>query len=172
MSPKNKKPTILAIDPGTRHMGIAVLDGDALIYHGVRTISRRLSPHERLKAGRAVVVRLIQDFGPTVLAVEKAFFAQNRNTALLNVFVDEIRAIARRKGLRLVALAPSTVKKAMTGSGKAPKNAVARAVVAKYPELGVYLGQNHKWKERYHGNMFDAVAVGLVAQREIRRRSA
>ena len=150
-------------------MGIAVLDGDALIYHGVKTILVRLTPHERLNAGRAVVVRLIQDFGPTVLAVEKAFFAQNRNAALLNVLVDEIRAIGRRHELEVRPLAPSTVKKGICGTGAATKREVAEAVVARSPELNVYLGQNRKWKERYHGNMFDAVAVGLVAQRAIRR---
>jgi hypothetical protein len=41
---------------------------------------------------------------------------------------------------------------------------VAQVVVAKYPELKVYLNQNRKWQEKYHANMFDAVAVGLMAQ--------
>jgi RNase H-fold protein (predicted Holliday junction resolvase) len=35
--PQNKK-RILAIDPGTRHMGVALLDGDKLIYHAVKVI--------------------------------------------------------------------------------------------------------------------------------------
>jgi RNase H-fold protein (predicted Holliday junction resolvase) len=37
--PKNN-PKILAIDPGTREMGVAFLDGEKLIYHGVKVKSQ------------------------------------------------------------------------------------------------------------------------------------
>ena len=84
MAARRKTPTVLAIDPGTRHLGLAVLDGDALVYHGVKTISADLTPHDGLTAGRRIVLRLIRDFRPDVLAIEKAFFAKSRNTALLN----------------------------------------------------------------------------------------
>jgi Holliday junction resolvasome RuvABC endonuclease subunit len=83
---------------------------------------------------------------------------------LLNVFVDEVRTLGRRNGLRVISLAPSTLKKHITGNGRASKAEVARVVVAKYPELRVYLSQDRKWKERYHGNMFDAVALGLMCR--------
>ena len=116
-------------------------------------------------------MRLIDDFRPETLAVEKAFFAKSRNTALLNVLVDEIRAIGRRKKLRVVGLAPSTVKKVMTGDGRASKRAVAKVVASRYPELAVFLGQDRKWKERYHSNMFDAVALGVTARRSMRSRN-
>ena len=80
------------------------------------------------------------------------------------MLVDEIRAQGRRHGLEVRPLAPSTVKKRICGTGAATKREVAEAVIARYPELNVYLGQDRKWKERYHGNMFDAVAIGLTAQ--------
>ncbi len=38
---------------------------------------------------------------------------------------------------------------------------MAKAVVARYPELKVYLTQDRKWKQAHHENMFDAVAVAL-----------
>jgi crossover junction endodeoxyribonuclease RuvC len=153
---------ILAIDPGTRYMGIAVLDFGRLIYHGVESIPKERSPHETLNAGRKIVLRFINDFRPDVLAIEKTFFANNRNSALLNVFADEISAVGKRKGLIVRAFAPSVVKKAVCGNGWAKKDEVARAVVARYPELKVYLGQDRKWKSRYHSNRFDAVAVGMI----------
>ena len=80
-----------------------------------------------------------------------------------NILVDEIRALARERGILVRALAPSTVKKRVCGDGRATKREVARAVVVRYPELKVYLGQDRKWKERYHGNMFDAVAIGMAS---------
>lgn len=154
---------ILAIDPGTREMGVAFLDGGKLIYHGVKVIRKKRSPHERLEAGREIVLRLIGDFRPVILVVEKTFFAKNRNTSLLNVFADEIVSIGKRKGLTVKAIAPSTMKKAICGNGHASKEEVAGVVVAKFPELKVYLTQDRKWKERFHQNMFDAVALAMVA---------
>jgi len=40
---------------------------------------------------------------------------------------------------------------------------VARVVVAKYPWLKVYPTQDRPWNEKYHQNMFDAVAPGMMA---------
>jgi crossover junction endodeoxyribonuclease RuvC len=154
---------ILAIDPGTRHMGIAVIDSGQLIYHGVESIAKGRSPHQTLKVGRKAVLRFINDFRPDILSIEKTFFANNRNSALLNVFADEIRAVGKRKGLMVHAFAPSAVKKAVCGNGWAKKEDVAKAVAARYAELKVYIGQDRKWKSRYHSNMFDAVAVGIMA---------
>jgi len=157
-----KDPKILAIDPGTREIGIAFLEEGKLIYYGVKIIGKRKSPSEALKEGRKIVLRLIMDFKPKTLVLEKAFFANNRSAALLNVFVDEIRAIGRRKGLKVMSFAPSTVKKFICGNGRASKKEVARVIVSKYPELKVYLTQDRAWKEQYHQNMFDAVALGMM----------
>ncbi len=160
MSKNNSK--ILAIDPGTREMGIAFLEEGKLIYYGVKVISKK-SPHETLKEGRKIILRLIRDFKPRLLVVEKAFFAQSRNLALLNVFFDEIKAIGKRKKLKFISYAPSTVKKFICGDGRASKKEVAKIIVSKYPELKVYLTQDRAWKERYHQNMFDAVSLGMMA---------
>jgi hypothetical protein len=43
-----------------------------------------------------------------------------------------------------------------------PIKEVARVIVSKYPELKVYLTQDRAWKEFYHQNMFDAVALGIT----------
>ena len=110
---KNKKTRILAIDPGTRAMGVALLENRQIVYHGVKTIGTANSPHEKLGEGRKIVLRLINDLKPQVLAVENTFFAMNRNSALLNVFADEIKAVGKRKGLKVLGFSPSAVKKAV-----------------------------------------------------------
>lgn len=144
-------------------MGVAFLEEEKLIYYGVKVIKKKRSPHETLKEGRKIILRLIKDFKPKTLVIEKAFFAQNRSAALLNVFVDDIKSIEKRKGLKVLSYAPSTVKKFICGNGRASKKDVAKAIVSKYPELRVYLTQDRAWKERYHQNMFDAVALGVMA---------
>ena len=160
MIKKNQK--ILAIDPGTREMGIAFLDKGKLVYHGVKTFRRGISPHETLREGRKTILQLIRDFKPQVFVVEKSFFAKNRNASLLNVFIDEMMSIAKRHGLKVLSFAPCTLKKFICGYGRASKEDVARVIVAKYPELKVYLTQDRAWKEKFHQNMFDAVALGMM----------
>ena len=144
-------------------MGEALLQNGELLYHGVKTIKKGRTPHETLKVARRTVLRLINDFRPQVVVVEKTFFAKNRRCALLNVLGDEIIAVAKRKDLKVESFAPSTVKKFICGNGRASKEQVARVVVSMYPRLRVFLTQDRAWKERYHQNMFDAVALGLMA---------
>jgi crossover junction endodeoxyribonuclease RuvC len=153
---------ILAIDPGTRFVGIAFLDDAKLIYHAVKVIAKGHSPQQTLQRARDAVVRVIDDFDPNIVAIERTFFSQNRNTALLNVLFDEIRSVARRRRLAFVSYAPSTIKKFTCGNGRAGKKQVATVVVSKFPELKVFLSQDRAWKERFHQNMFDAVALGMM----------
>lgn len=159
---KNTRARILAIDPGTKHMGVALLDNGALIYSGVKVIRNRRSPHEIMKTCRKIILRLIKDYRPQALVVEKTFFANNRNSALLNVLFDEIKNIGKRKGLQFTSYAPSTIKKAICGNGLASKEEIAKAVIAAFPELKVFLTQDRKWKASFHHNMFDAVALGMM----------
>lgn len=160
---QTKELTILAIDPGTRFMGVAALRGDALVHHGVAILTATGAPHQRLAELRCLVLGLIREFHPTVLAVESAFFGRDRSTALLNLLVDEIRSIARKRGLAVRSFAPTAVKKALCGNGMATKREVALAVLERYPELAAYFDQGSARRRRYHGNMFDAVAVGILA---------
>lgn len=161
--PKKNSTKVLSIDPGTKNIGFAVLKNGELLHYGVKTIRRMRSPHETLREGRRIILRLINDFTPQMLIVEKTFFASNRNSALLNVFADEIKAVGKRKGLRVQSLAANSVRKLICGNGAASKDDVARAMVSRYPELKPYLTSDRRWKERYHRNMFDAVALGLAS---------
>jgi crossover junction endodeoxyribonuclease RuvC len=156
------KPKILAIDPGTRYMGVAFLDGEKLIYHGVKVILNDKSPNEKLKEGKEIIIRLIDDFKPDILVVEKSFFANNRTASLLHVFINEIIAIGNKKGLKVVNYATSTVRKSVCGNGRASKKELSKVIVSKYPNLKVYMSQDRAWKELYHQNMFDAIALGLM----------
>ena len=166
-----KNNRVLAIDPGTHYIGVAVLDGMKLAYYGVKTLSRKKSPHDTLSEGRMLIRELIHDFRPAILAVEKTFFANNRNSALLNVFADEIVAIGWRKKLRVVTMAANVVRKKICDNGWASKADVAREIARLFKELSPYLGSNRKWKEIFYYNMFDAVALGVAASpRKVRTK--
>src|SRR5512138_1355395 len=101
MMKKNGK--TLAIDPGTRYMGVALISNGKLLYQGVEVFGRGNCPHQTLQACRKAVLRLVKDYRPRVVIVEKTFFANNRSASLLNVLFDEIKAIARRKRLKFLS---------------------------------------------------------------------
>ena len=145
-------------------MGVALLEGGKLVHCGVKRIPRGRTHGETLKEGRKAVTGLIEAFRPKVMVIEKTFFSNNRTAAILNVFADEIKAIGKRKGLKVIGFAPSSVKKFICGNGRASKMEVATVIVSRYPELRVFLTQDRKWKAEYHLNMFDAIALGIMAE--------
>ena len=153
---------ILAIDPGPREMGVAVLENERLLYQGVETFPRFKSAEECLDAGRETIARLVRDFKPTLLAVEKTFIGRNPNTVLLHEFACQVGEAGRELGISVRSLAANTVKRAIAGSGSASKVEVAKAVAAQYPALSAYLPPERKWKRMRHFNMFDAVALALA----------
>ena len=148
-------------------MGVAFLDDGKLIYHAVKVIAKGRSPQETLQRAKGVILRLVDELEPQIIAVEKTFFSMNRNAALLNVLFDEIRSIAGKRKLEFISYAPSTIKKFTCGNGRASKKEVATVVVSKYPELKVYLTQDRAWKERFHQNMFDAVSLAIMTNERI-----
>ncbi len=157
-----KKIKILAVDPGTREMGIAILEGEQLTYYGVKTLKKKRPADVLIKTVRQLIYRLCDDYAPDILAIEKTFFSGNRELSLLHVVADEVKYAARRRGLQVNGYAPSKIRKFICGDGKATKLNVAHHMVSRYPELKIYLSSDSEWKEKYWLNMFDAVALGLA----------
>jgi len=166
-----KKPMrILAIDPGTRETGVAVLEGRELIYWGVKGFKKRgCSPQTLLKNGRRMILRVLEYYEPDVIAIEKTFVGSNKSASLLNVLADEFKALAKKNKLKAYEYAPKTVRKWVCKNGKATKREVAKIIASQYPELTIYISQDRGWKEKYWQNMFDAVAVGLACLDELER---
>lgn len=163
-------PRILALDPGTRAMGYALLEGDQLVYQGVKVFPRDVAPHEQLAQYLEGVASLIVNARPRVLAVERTLVAKSARMALLNTFALEIERLGRKRRLKVLSFAPNTVKKFVTGSGTASKEKVAEMLIYRYPELRAYLIHESCWKRRHHENMFDALAVGLLARHALTGR--
>ena len=161
---------ILAIDPGTKKIGIAMLSDGELLYYGVKTIRTRSSPGAVLKQAQYIISRLIADYEPQYLAIEKTFMIQ-KSAALLAVAADEIKATAKREGLTVFEYAPLAVRKVICKSGKATKKGVARVISLRFPELTRYMQRQTKWETLYYANMFDAIAVGLYCHEELMSRN-
>ena len=155
---------ILAVDPGIREMGIAVFDDEKLVHHGVLCLRDRRAPRDTRAYDRALLRTIIVDYHPDLVALERTMIGKAENSAALNSVSAYIRRQCRRQRISIRVLAASTVKKRLTGDGRASKMKLARAVAHRYPELRAYLRQKAKWRARFQANRFDAVGLGIAAR--------
>jgi len=121
---------ILGVDPGTVKMGYALLEinGNQMKSLDLGVIfldilndhpSRLLKIWERLKA-------IIDQFQPTVMAIEAPFYAKNIQSMLkLGRAQGVAMALGMDRGLEIFEYSPRKIKQSVTGNGNASKEQVA-----------------------------------------------
>ncbi len=159
---RKRPPLILALDPGTKEMGIAVLEGDDLLDYRVKTFRNERKPHELLGQAKSVMVSLLEEVHPDIVVIEKPFFAKTKRSALLTFLVQELRGRVKAGKVTLREYGPREVREILLGNPKATKRDVARFVVGRFPELKQHFDPGDFWKEKYWGHVFDAVGLGMV----------
>ena len=158
-----KTDTILAIDPGLREPGLAVLSGRRLLVH--ETLWLRDTPkRDRLSTIQSAIARLAKTHQPGAVVVEKTYRHPVPWLDELHQITLATKRLARRGGAEFATYSPQAVRRTVAGYGKARKPEVALAVAHRFPQLRVLLTQDRRWKERYWLNMFDAVALALHHQ--------
>ena len=120
-----RRQRILGVDPGTRALGYAIVDwGRAAEYVecGVLKADVREGMATRLHAIVAELGEIIEEFEPTVLALEKAFYGRNAASALkLGQARGAIIMLAGQREVPVFEYTPATVKQAVVGHGRATK---------------------------------------------------
>jgi len=127
------KTRILGIDPGTGRMGFGIIEIDKtstnLVDAGVITTSANQSDSSRLKIIYDDLTEIITTNQPTVISVEKLFFAKNVTNAMT---VSQARGVvlllAEIHGLVLYEFTPLQIKQALTGYGRAQKQQIQSMV--------------------------------------------
>lgn len=155
--------TILALDPGLRDLGYAVLRGRRLVTSGVLGL-RRTPKGERLASARRNLSSWLEAHHPDVVVVEKTYPHPVPWLDRLHQVSRSARNLATRRHAAFAMYSPQRVRQTVVGNGKAKKPEVAIAVAHRFPSLRVYLTQDRRWKERYWQNMFDAIALALHHQ--------
>ncbi len=124
---------ILGIDPGTATTGYGVVEkkGSKVTHIGHGAI---LTPKEDAIEARLLAIYnetnvLLETYKPDSLAIEKLFFGNNVNTALLvGRSIGVILLAAVQRGLPCTEYRPVEVKMAVTGYGGAEKRQVQQMV--------------------------------------------
>lgn len=159
----------MAIDPGMRYLGVAVLDGEDLIWYGIKTFkgaSRLTSVRPEV---RQYLTGVLLRYNPGVLVIEEPFYAQSLLSKSLCALTMDIKTWARWKGLRVCSYVPAAVKAFFCRDQKT-KQSLAEAMIEKYPFLARYLSIL-PWHRRYWFHVFDAVGLGLMCHRKLARSS-
>lgn len=160
---KTPQKTILAIDPGLRDLGYAVLRGKVLVDSGVYPL-RFLPSRNRPTAAVVEITDWVTHFQPAVIVLEATHPNRVRSLHRLELLARRVRSIAAKSGIPVVSYAPQTVRKSLVGHGWANKRQTAEVVAVRLPALRIYLTQDRRWKETHFQNMFDAVALALHHQ--------
>ncbi|MEK7501521.1 MAG: crossover junction endodeoxyribonuclease RuvC [Patescibacteria group bacterium] len=154
---------ILGIDPGYGRLGIAVIEKTAkqketVLYSACFSTSKKETIYWRLNEIGKEVVRVMDKFKPTAVALETLFITKNQKTAMR---VAEARGIIIYEGikrdLRIFEYSPMEIKMAITGDGTSDKTRMKKMVhlLVKMPAK--------KLDDEY-----DAIAVALTCSTRIK----
>ncbi|MFA5003662.1 MAG: crossover junction endodeoxyribonuclease RuvC [Candidatus Saccharimonadales bacterium] len=124
---------ILGIDPGTGILGFGVIEVTGgktqLVDAGVIRTPVKEDDAVRLQTIFDELTSIIVETKPTVMSVEKLFFARNVTTAMT---VAQARGVVllcgKQAGLDIFEYTPMQIKQAITGYGKADKKQMQEMV--------------------------------------------
>jgi Holliday junction resolvasome RuvABC endonuclease subunit len=155
--------TILAIDPGLRELGFAVLSGKRLVASGVRPLFLTPFP-SRIPEARRVVKGLLAAYRPSIVVVERTYRHPTNSLHSVHRLASALLRLCQRRHVATVTYSPQTVRKVVTGNGNDEKRAAAKVLAAKFPELRIHLSNDRVWKTNFYFNLFDSVALGIFHQ--------
>lgn len=132
---------ILGVDPGLNKCGwgLVASEGSRLshVAHGVIKPVQTQQLASRLHDVFQGLCEVIERYQPHQAAVEETFVNSNARAALI---LGQARGVAlaaaARQGLVVAEYAPTTIKKAVVGSGAADKNQIAFMVQRLLPTAG------------------------------------
>ncbi len=157
---------ILGVDPGTRYTGYGVIDvvsgKVSHVCHGVISTKAKADLWVRIHQIHKEIVSVVEETKPDELAIEKCFVSKNVSSALkLGHTRGAIIVGCMSAGLNVYEYAPTEIKSAVTGYGRAEKDQVAQMVqailgLAKRPAsdaadaLAAAICHTHGYKMRQH----------------------
>lgn len=146
---------VIGIDPGSRVCGYGVLEAQngevTHLVSGCIAPKSELPLNQRLKVIYDGLLKIIDQHSPDVMSVEDIFFAKNAKSAIK---LGQARGVAllagSNSGIKVHEYAPTKVKLALTGRGRANK-AEVQGMLSRL--LGVT-----EWETQ---DASDAVAIAL-----------
>ena len=150
---------ILAVNPGTRYLGLAVFSGAELSNWEVKVLKGRWSK-AKLQRIKEILTEICDTYQPNVLAIKRLHPA--RESINLHLLALRIREFARKKGMKVCQYSIEEVKNFFLSQGRKNKKGLAEIIASRHPELENELKKEKENKNPYHLRMFEAVALGKI----------
>ncbi len=161
------KPTrILAINPGSKYLGLAVFEGMDLRFWTIKVLKGKWSP-EKIKKARAILYDLIDRYGVNTVALKNLH--RSRNSRNLNQMVNKIKDLLRRRGLETYQYSIKEIEEHFSSGLRINKRQMAEMVVSVYPFLRSEFERERKSKNPYFIRMFEAIALGVRCLNQLDR---
>lgn len=157
---------IIAINPGTRYVGIAVFYGPELRDWQVKNLEGKWSKDKLAKAIRTLS-SLIDGHTTDILAIKKLH--PSRSSANLDLLVSRIKGVSKRKGLRVYEYSIDQIKEYFQPDYKINKRELAEIISSEYPLLAHDMGREQNNLNPYYIRMFEAVALGSLCFHQLDR---
>lgn len=153
---------VLGIDPGTATTGFGLVqmtdDGYHVVDFGLIETAKESLPEIRLAEIYAQLLVILAKHKPDILVIEKVFFANNAKTAIRVGQAQGVMLLsAATVNIPVAEYAPGTIKKLITGDGRADKKQVQQSI-RKY--LGAKV-RSKAHKKTHFDNAADALAVAM-----------
>lgn len=153
---------ILGIDPGTATTGFGLVElnghGNQVVTWGLIQTDKSVLKENRLDFIYEETLRLIKLHQPDVFVIEKIFFATNAKTAIAVGQAQGVMLLAASKTkVTVQEYAPGTIKKMITGSGRANKKEVQKHIM----EILGSRVKSEVHKKTHFDNAADALAIAL-----------
>ena len=124
---------VIGVDPGSRSCGYGILESrNGVLKHvvsGAIIPSGSYGLSKRLQIIYSTLTELIEKHTPQYMSIEEMFFAKNAKSAIK---LGQARGVAmlagENAGLQIYEYAPTKVKLAVTGSGRAKKFEIMKMV--------------------------------------------
>lgn len=155
-----KKPIkILAINPGTKYLGIAVFHDGDLRDWSIKVMAGKWSQGKLIKA-QAIITELLFQYRPDAIVLKS--LNPFRRSGNLERLVGEIQSISGKKGITIHEYSIEDLKRFYSPEERINKRQLAELVAAEYPALINEFDRETNHKNEYFGRMFEAVALGAL----------
>lgn len=157
---KKKEINILAVNPGTKYVGLAVFRDSDLVYWGIKVLKGKWSK-EKMKCVEKTVTNLIDHHDVTILVIKKV--DPLKSSKNLNSLVASIQSCARKKNIKIYPYTLEELKKFLALGKRINKMEIAGLAAARYQFLIHQLERERSHKHPYFVRMFEAIAAGVLA---------
>lgn len=164
------KPKTLAIDPGGKELGIAVLEGQQLLFYAIKPTKLHIGGQLSFQHIKKLIQNLIITYEITALVTKKVPDSYV-NAREINGVASYIKKLVQSRNIPVFEYSPNVICRSVCKNDKATRQQTANRLAIDYPELSRF-GDSEGWQERYYGKIFTALALGLTCYKQLIQTSS